>query len=84
MKFGKKLSVSDFKAMFGTSELLIIKSPKSGKLFVTANGACVAAVSKNYDKSKSAEFVELIIDGEPTSTIWCLNNPSESNVVGKL
>lgn len=83
MKFGKKLSVSAFKEMHSADTLDIVKNPKNDKLFVTANGATVAAVSKNYDKEQAKEFVELIME-DTGETLWCLHNPSTDNVVESL
>lgn len=86
MKFGKKMSISAFKAEHKADKLDIIKNPKTGKLFVSANGSAVASVSQNY-KSEVAdkEFVELILEDEAGTIIWCLHNPSESaNVVDTL
>lgn len=83
MKFGKKLSVSAFKAMHKADKLDIVKNPNNGKLFVSANGSTVAAVSKNYDSAKDKEFVELIME-DTGETLWCLHNPSNTNVVESL
>jgi len=83
MKFGKSLSVNAFKQEHNADSLLIVKNPKNDKLFVTANGTTVAAVSKNYDSSKPAEFVQLILE-DTGEILWCLHNPSEENVVGTL
>jgi len=81
MKFGKKLSVSAFKAMHSTDRLDIITNPKTSKLFIaTAEGITVGAVSKNYNKAEPKEFVELIME-DTGETIWCLHNPSSANVV---
>lgn len=80
--FGTKLSVPDFKTKHNCSKLDIVKNPKNGKLFVSANGASVASVSKNYDASKDKEFVELIApEGD---IIWVLHNPSDANVIESL
>lgn len=80
MQFGKKLSISDFKAEHNASELQVVRNPKTDKLFVTANGKTVAAVSKNYDpKGDNKEFVELIME-DTGETIWCLHNGSNANV----
>ena len=82
MKFGKKLSVEAFKAQYG-SPLQVVKNPKTEKLFVTAAGVTVGAVSKNYDAAQPKEFVELITE-DTGETIWCLHNPSDTNVVETL
>lgn len=79
MKFGKKLSVSAFKAMHNADTLQVVKNPNTSKLFITANGVTVGAVSKNYDASLDKEFVELIME-DTGETIWCLHNPSSDNV----
>jgi len=84
MKFGKKLSIAGFKSLNDTNRLDVIKNPKTGKLFVaTAEGATVAAVSKNYDATKPKEFVELIME-DTGETLWCLHNPGSENVVESL
>lgn len=83
MKFGKSLSVNAFKEMHNADKLNIVKNPNNDKLFVTANGNTVAAVSKNYDSSKDKEFVEMILE-DTGETLWCLHNPSENNVVDSL
>lgn len=80
--FGKKLSIPAFKAMCNTDKLDIVRNPKTGKLFVVANGDTVAAVSTNYDSSKDKEFVELIM--ADSTKLWCLHNPSAANVVDSL
>ena len=82
MTFGKKLSVSAFKEMHKTDKLDIVKNPKNNKLFVTADGNTIGAVSKNYDSAKDKEFVEII--GEDGAIVWCLHNPSSTNVVESL
>ena len=82
MEFGQKLSVEDFKQAIGVSTLQVIRNPKTDKLFVSANGQTVAAVSKNYDAAKPKEFVELKYDdvnGDP-ATVWCLHNANTDNV----
>jgi hypothetical protein len=83
MKFGKKLSIVAFKELQHTDKLDIVKNPKTDKLFVSANGATVAAVSKNYDSTKDKEFVEMI-DEETAEILWCLHNPGNANVVETL
>ena len=83
MTFGKSLSVSAFKQQHNADSLQIVKNPHNNKLFVTANGKTVAAVSKNYDAEKQPEFVELILE-DTGAIIWCLHNPSDTNVVGTL
>ena len=83
MKFGEKLSVSAFKAKHNADKLDIVKNPKNEKLFVTANGVTVAAVSTNYDATKDKEFVEMILE-DSGETLWCLHNPSAENVVESL
>lgn len=83
MKFGEKLSVSAFKAKRNADKLDIVKNPKNSKLFVTANGTTVAAVSANYDPSKGKEFVEMILE-DSGETLWCLHNPSAENVIESL
>ena len=80
MKFGKSMSVVAFKEMHKAETLSIKENPKTNKLFVTANGSVVAAVSKNYDKSKDKEFVELIME-DTGETLWCLHNPSAVNTI---
>ena len=81
IKFGKKFSISAFKAMHNCDTLAVVKNPKNSKLFITADGETVGAVSKNYDASKPKEFVELITD---TGIIMCLHNQSSDNVVETL
>ena len=76
------MTVAAFKAKHSATTLQVVKNPATNKLFVTANGLTVAAVSKNYDPSKDKEFVELILDDG--STIMCLHNPSTANVVETL
>ena len=82
MKFGRKLSVEAFKAQFGDT-LQVVKNPENDKLFVTADGVTRAAVSKNYNAAQPKEFVELITE-DTGETIWCLHNPSDTNVVETL
>ena len=82
MKFGKTMSVAAFKAMHNATTLQVVKNPTNDKLFVTADGITVGAVSKNYDSSKDKEFVELIL--EDGSILWCLHNPSTANVLETL
>ena len=85
MKFGAKLSVSAFKAKHNADKLDIVSNPKTGKLFVSANGSAIAAVSTKYDSTKDKEFVELIMEDEAGTIIWCLHNPGVSaNVVESL
>ena len=79
MKFGQKLSVSAFKEMHNADTLQVVKNPKTSKLFITANGTTVGAVSKNYDSTLDKEFVELIME-DTGETVWCLHNPSNDNV----
>ena len=81
MDFGKTFSTQEIKDIHGVSTLDIIKNPKTDKLFVTASGKTISAVSKKYDNSKPSQFVELI-DGE--TTLLCLTNVHTSNVVGSL
>lgn len=81
MEFGAKKSISAFKDMHNTDTLEVVKSPKTGKLFVSANGKTVAAVSKNYDSSKPKEFVELVTE---SGSIWCLHNIAQNNTVETL
>ena len=83
MKFGKTLSVNAFKEMHNADKINIVKNPNTNKLFVTANGITVAAVSKNYDSSKDKEFVEMIME-DTGEVLWCLHNSSEGNVVETL
>lgn len=83
MKFGKKLSIAAFKEMHKADKLDIVKNPKTDKLFVSANGSTVAAVSTKYDSTKDKQFVE-IIDEETAETLWCLCNTSDVNVVEVL
>ena len=82
MKFGKTMSVSAFKAMRSATTLQVVKNPTNDKLFVTADGVTVGAVSKKYDASKDKEFVELLLDD--ATTLWCLHNPSTANVLETL
>lgn len=79
MVFGQKLSVEDFKANHNCTSLQIIRNPKNDKLFVTANGKTVAAVSKNYKKELPKEFVELQFE-DTGVIIWCLHNANNANV----
>jgi hypothetical protein len=83
MNFGEKLSVDDFKAEHEATTLDVVKNPKTDKLFVTANGKTVAAVSKNYKSELDKEFVELIME-DTGDIIWCLHNPSNANVIQTL
>lgn len=84
MKFGDTLSIVAFKQKHNTDRLDVIKNPNTDKLFVTANGKTVAAVSKNYDSTKTdKEFVELITE-DTGEIIWCLHNPSSTNRVESL
>jgi len=80
MKFGQKLSVTAFKTKHNTDKLDVVKNPINGKLFVSANGQTVAAVSKNFDATKDFEYVELLLEDTGT-VLWCLHNPSSANVV---
>lgn len=81
--FGIKLSVTDFKAKFGVSKLDIVKNPNTQKLFVTANGITVAAVSTKYNKELDKEFVEMTPE-DTGIVMWCLHNPSSVNVIEEL
>ena len=83
MEFGKKLSVNEFKAMHDTDTIKVVKNPKNDKLFITANGKTVGAVSKNYKSELDKEFVELIME-DTGDIIWCLHNPANDNVVESL
>lgn len=84
MKFGQKLTIAEFKELNNCTSLNIVRNPKTDKLFVTANGSTVAAVSKNYESSKgNAEFVELIMEDDG-SKVWCLHNANTDNVVETL
>ena len=82
MKFGKTMSVSAFKAKHNATTLQVVKNPTNDKLFVTADGITVGAVSKNYDSKLDKEFVELVL--EDGKTLWCLHNPSTANVLETL
>ena len=83
MEFGKQLSISDFKALHNALTLEIVRNPKNDKLFVTANGKTVAAVSTKRDTTKEQCFVELI--SEDTGDItWCLTHKHIENVVETL
>lgn len=84
MKFGEVMSIVAFKELHKTDRLDVVKNPHTEKLFVTANGKTVAAVSKNYDSSKSdKEFIQLVME-DTGETIWCLHNPSSTNRVESL
>ena len=83
MKFGKKLSISAFKAMHNATTLQVVKNPTNNKLFVVADGATVGAVSKNYDSTQPKEFVELIME-DTGETVWCLHNQNSVNVIEEL
>lgn len=83
LKFGSKMTVSAFKSKHNVDKLDVVRNPNTNKLFVTAGGATVASVSKNYDSSKDKEFVELNITDDTTGAVtsmWCLHNPSNGNV----
>jgi hypothetical protein len=80
MKFGRQLSVSAFKAMHNATTMQVVKNPTNDKLFVTADGVTVGAVSKNYDATQPKEFVELLLE-DTGETLWCLHNPSTVNVL---
>jgi hypothetical protein len=80
--FGSKMSVSAFKAKHNADRIDIVRNPKNSKLFVSANGVTIASVSKNYDSAKDKEFVELVLPD--SSILWCLHNPSDTNVVESL
>ena len=80
MTFGQSLSIADFKAKHNAGSLDVVLNPKTGKLFVTANGKTVAAVSKNYDSTlEHKAFVE-IIDDETSEILWCLHNSNTENI----
>ena len=74
------MSVIAFKEMHKAETLSIKKNPTTGKLFVTANGSVVGAVSKNYDSTKDKEFVEMVME-DTGETLWCLHNPSAVNTI---
>lgn len=79
VKFGAKRSIAAKKLHHNATSMQVVKNPKTGKFFVTADGTTIASVSKNYSKAKDdKEFVELTFsDG---SSMWCLHNPSDTNV----
>lgn len=79
MKFGKSISVTAFKELNKAESIQVVKNPKNDKLFITANGETVAAVSTKYDTTQPKEFVEMINE-EDGSIMWCLHNPSNDNV----
>ena len=84
MKFGKSMSVSAFKAMHSATTLQVVQNPTNSKLFVVDDGVTVGAVSKNYDASKDKEFVQLLELDDKGTTLWCLHNPSNVNVLETL
>lgn len=84
MTFGESMSIVAFKKAHDTDKIDVIKNPNTGKLFCTANGKTIAAVSKNYDSSKSdKEFVQLVFE-DTGEIVWCLHNPSSTNRVESL
>jgi len=78
MKFGQTMTVAAFKAKHNCTSLKVVENPTNSKLFVTADGITVAAVSKNYVATEPKEFVELQL--EDGKTLWCLHNESSANV----
>ena len=83
MKVTKTVSVSTFKEMHKVDSLQIVKNPNTEKLFVSANGSTVAAVSKNYDSSKDKEFIQVQFE-DSAESIWILHNSNDTNVVESL
>lgn len=82
VKFGASMSVAAFKAKHSATTMQVVKNPTNDKLFVTADGNTVAAVSTKYDATKDKEFVELQF--EDGTTLWCLHNPNSANVLEVL
>ena len=85
VKFGKKLSIAAFKTMHNASSspLKVIENPNGGKKFLSLEGETVGAVSTNYNSEISdKEMVELLF--EDGTTLWCLHNPSQANVLEEL
>jgi hypothetical protein len=82
MEIGQKMSIPAFKMLHKTDKLDIVKNPINGKVFMSANGKTVGAVSKKYDSTKDKEVVELLCDDG--TIIWCLCNPSTVNVIDTL
>lgn len=83
MKILENKSVEQFKAMHNTNSLNIVKSPKTGKLFVTHTGApsgvADAAVSKKGIPS-NPQFC-LIDPEDGNSAFWCMCETPQDNVV---
>lgn len=82
MDFGEKLSIAAFKDMLHTDKIDVVRSPLTDKLFMSANGKTVGAVSTKYDSTKDKEVVQMLL--EEGKTLWCLHNPSTVNVIETL
>lgn len=83
MALGKKQSIEDFKTVHGATKLDIVKNPHTEKLFVSANGKVVGAVSTKWDQTQESEFVE-IIDDNTGEILWCLHNKHTENIVASI
>jgi len=84
MIFGKTFSIAEIKVQHNVEQLDIVRNPNTQKLFVSAGGKTIAAVSKNYDPTKPRkEFVELISEDTGEVTL-CLHNGNDANVVETL
>jgi hypothetical protein len=81
LKVIQRMSVREFKQLMNAEQLVVIKSPKSGKLFVDCGSGQYAAVSSKYDANKPCSFVE--IQGT-SSKFWLLCNQGTANVVQTL
>ena len=78
MVFGKSFSIQEIKDLHSISEFHVVKNPNTNKLFVSANNKTISAVSKSFDSTKPAHFVELI---EGSETILCFINTPQDNIV---
>lgn len=84
MEFLQSLSIASFKELHKATDLDIVKSPITSKLFVAVpgNSGSVATVSSKLDKSKPMQFTEC--KGDDDATFWCLCNIKQDNVVMSL
>lgn len=85
MKFGKSLSIADFKDQEGIKKLQVAKNPKTDKLFLVGDGKVIGSVSKNYDPNGNNKEVVLLTElDEDGSTMWCLHNNNSDNIIEEL
>lgn len=73
------MSIRQFKTKHDTDDLVCIRNPKTGKLFLTAdNGKTVACISKNYKRAEPAEMIEMLLP-DTGEVLWCLHNQNTEN-----